>query len=386
MVFLQNPHVMKVLFTLLGLTIATAVFGQAPPAKNIIIITTDGFRWQEVFAGADAALITNPRYVKDTAMAKAMFWNDDLNERRKKLMPFMWDVIAGQGQLYGNRHYGNKVDVANIFKISYPGYNEIFTGYADLRGIPNVPVKNSNTNILEYLNNMPEYHGKVAAFTSWNMFPAIFNRKRSGFTLNSGYEKMVMMDSSSDEALVNNLQDSVAHKTHTRHDELTFLRAMDYLKHNKPRVLFVGLGETDECAHGGEYDKYLQKAVKVDAMIEKLWNYVQADANYKDNTIFIITTDHGRGAKPNRWYRHGIFTKGSGQVWLAMLGPGITPLGEVKTGLKIYQKQLAATVAMLLGERFITNHPVAVNLKLPPGAVLPSIAVGQLNKTTLAGK
>lgn len=376
---------MKGFFTLLWLLLAATAFSQAP-AKNIIIITTDGFRWQEVFTGADEAIINNPHFVNDTTVTKARFWDDDVNERRKKLMPFMWSVVAGNGQLYGNRQYGNKVDVANIFKISYPGYNEIFTGYADLRGIPNVPVKNSNTNILEYLNNMPVYHGKVAAFTSWNMFPAIFNRKRSGFILNSGYEKMDVRDSSSEEAFLNSLQDSVAHKTNTRHDEITFLSAMDYLKHNKPRVLFVGLGETDENAHAGEYDKYLHAALGVDRMIEKLWNFVENDPDYKDNTIFIITTDHGRGAKPNRWYRHGIFTKGSGQAWLAILGPGIAPLGEVRAEQKIYQKQLASTVAMLLGERFIANHPVAANLQLPPDPALPAIAVTEPGKATLAGK
>ena len=44
--------------------------------------------------------------------------------------------------------------------------------------------------MLEYLNNSSEYHGKVAVFTSWNVFPFILNETRSGLPVNSGYEKL----------------------------------------------------------------------------------------------------------------------------------------------------------------------------------------------------
>jgi hypothetical protein len=39
-------------------------FANAQPAKsaNIIIVTLDGMRWQEVFGGADSALLKNSRY------------------------------------------------------------------------------------------------------------------------------------------------------------------------------------------------------------------------------------------------------------------------------------------------------------------------------------
>ena len=52
-------------------------------------------------------------------------------ERRKLLMPFFWNTIAKQGQVYGNRRYSNNVNTANKYWFSYPGYNEIFTGYPD---------------------------------------------------------------------------------------------------------------------------------------------------------------------------------------------------------------------------------------------------------------
>lgn len=340
-------------------------FAQTPSTQNVFIITIDGFRWQEVFNGADSALINDPEFVQDTALMRQSFWDDDATTRRKKLMPFFWNVIAAKGQLYGNRRFDNNMNVANFFKISYPGYNEIVTGYPDPLAIPNIPIKNRNTSILEYLNNMPEYHGKVAAFTSWNIFPYIFNKKRSSFTINSGYQNIDDVDSSEANNLINEVQDAVVKKTHTRHDELTFLSSMEYIKTHKPRVVFLGLGETDEFAHEGKYDMYLQQAAKVDRMIAELWYYVQTDPYYKNNTTFIITTDHGRGKKPATWHTHGVFTKGSGDTWLALIGPGIAPQGEMKIAQQHYQKQIAATVATMLGEKFTSKHTIGQAMVLP---------------------
>ena len=87
-----------------------------PKAGNIFVITIDGFRWEEVFNGADSSLIFSTKNVKDTMLARQMFWDSTANLRRQRLMPFFWNVIAKQGQLYGNRAFNSKVDVKNIYK------------------------------------------------------------------------------------------------------------------------------------------------------------------------------------------------------------------------------------------------------------------------------
>src|SRR6478752_922966 len=86
-------------------------------ARNIFIITTDGFRWQEVFTGADSLLINDMKYTADTFVANAMYWDASAELRRKKLMPFFWNVIAEKGRLYGNRLLNNKVNMKNLYKI-----------------------------------------------------------------------------------------------------------------------------------------------------------------------------------------------------------------------------------------------------------------------------
>ena len=331
--------------------------------RNIFIITTDGFRWQEVFNGADSLIMRDTSFVRDTTLIRQLYWSSNAEERRKKLLPFFWNVIAEKGRLSGNRAYGNDVNVSNLFKISYPGYNEILTGYADKRFIPNLAVANKNINVLEYLNGRQGYEGKVAAFSSWDIIPYIINEKESHVPVNSGYE---ILDDDGDtlNAIINSIQNRVEHKGSTRYDMLTYATAKNYIEHQHPKVVFLGLGETDEFAHKGMYDQYLNKAHNVDQMIAELWYYVQTDPFYKDNTTFIITTDHGRGNKTGNWDKHGFWIKGSGQAWTAMIGVGVLPEGEIKDKQITYQKQIAATVSTILGERFITDHPVALPLPL----------------------
>ncbi len=333
-------------------------------AGNVFIITTDGFRWQEVFRGADSLLMRDTAYVKDTGLICQQFWGADIEERRHKLLPFFWSVIAQNGRISGNRSYGNEVNVANLYKISYPGYSEILTGYADKKFIPNLTVRNRSTNILEYLNTTENYAGKVAAFSSWNVMPYIIDEKRSGIPVNSGYE---MLEEGEDtlNTLINEVQKNIIHKGHTRYDMLTYASAKNYIEEKHPKVVFIGLGETDEFAHQGRYDKYLQKAHQVDQIISELWYYVQTDPFYKDNTTFIITTDHGRGSKTTKWSTHGFWVKGSGEAWMAMIGQGIAPDGERKEKERLYQKQIASTVSVLLGENFhADDHPVAIPVEL----------------------
>jgi hypothetical protein len=322
------------------------------PAGNLFIVTIDGFRWEEIFNGADKSLINDITYTKDTATMKILYWAESEKERRQKLMPFFWSVLAQKGQIYGNRRLNNKVNTANIYHFSYPGYNEIFTGNADLFITSNNKKKNHNINVLEFLNSKEAFKGKVVAFTSWDVFPFILNEERSGLMINSGYENLDETPGSDHVALINKVQsEAIYNKEKLRHDQLTFVTATEYLQQNQPKVAFIGLGETDDYAHDGRYDLYLQQAHKVDGMVEELWHWIQTTAVYKDNTTLLITTDHGRG-KEKSWTSHGSLIPGSSETWMAMIGPGLQALGEVREEQQLYQKQIAKMIAELVGEKF----------------------------------
>jgi hypothetical protein len=296
--------------------------------QNLFIITLDGFRWQELFNGADAELINDEKYTPAAAALKALYWAPTPDERRKKLMPFFWNVIGTNGQVYGNRYYNNQVNVANAYAKSYPGYSEIFTGLTDPEIITNEKKLNPNTNVLEYLYEKPGFSHKIAAFTSWDVFPFIFNEGRSRFPVNSGYDTVNGPVLSREQVLLNKTEDEyVFGKSATRYDQLTYIVAKDYIRQYHPRVVYIGLGETDEFAHQGRYDLYLDQANQIDKLLADLWHLVQTTPGYANNTTFLITTDHGRG-RSNKWTSHGEFIKGSTQTWMALMAAAVpTPTG-----------------------------------------------------------
>ena len=352
---------MKFLMSIfLVLLVVTAIAQQKRQAENIFIITTDGFRWQEVFNGADSILINNIKCTQDTMLTKLLYWDSDINERRKRLMPFMWNVLAKQGQIMGNRNFKNKVDVSNLYKFSYPGYNEILTGYSDPFIFSNKALVNANTNVLEYLNENENYKGKVVAFSSWSLFPYILGQQRNDLPIYSGYQLVPDTAVNITQQIINQLQDKIiVEKQSTRYDAITILSAKEYIKQHEPKVVFISLGETDEYAHGNHYDNYLQQATQVDKIIADLWYYIQTNTTYKNKTTLLITTDHGRGSKTNQWKTHSFLTKGAAEAWLAIIGPGIKALGEIKEPQQLFQKQIANSIATMLGVPFITEHPVA---------------------------
>lgn len=332
-------------------------------APNVFIITIDGLRWQEVFNGADKRIIFNSKYVQDSSLTYDMYGGNTGDERREKLMPFFWRTIASKGQLHGNRMYGNKMNVSNPYNISYPGYNEILTGYADPFIASNKPTLNKNSNLLAYLHQQPAYKDAVVAFSSWDVFPAILNAEKSGIMVNSGFENME--PTSSHFELINKVQDGIPNKTGTRHDQLTFINAKEYLQQHHPKVMLLGFGETDEFGHQKKYDQYLQHINEIDQMIASLWYYVQTDSFYRNNSIFVITTDHGRGNKPDSWYSHSMIRGGSSETWMALLGKDIDAMGEIQEPAQLYQKQIAATIAKLIQQSYKADHRVAAAIHLP---------------------
>jgi len=329
------------------------VKAQNRKTENVILITLDGMRWQEIFSGAEKRLITK-KFVADSAQVTNKFWNENPEKRRALLMPFFWNTIKQNGQLYGNRNLGNKVNVSNNQWFSYPGYNEILTGSADdARITSNDQFDNPNTNVLEFINKQKGFEEKVAAYTSWENFPWIINTNRNGILVNSGW--MTSKEPNESEKLLNELSFQLPNITGgTRLDALTFHYGFEYLKKKRPRVLYLSFDETDHFAHEGEYDHYLASAQYIDGFIQSLWTWLQNDPLYKGKTSLIVTADHGRGNRTDEdWKHHGKKMPECDQIWFAFLGPDTPALGEMKTDQQLYQNQIAKTLASILG----LNYP-----------------------------
>lgn len=358
---------MKQFIALFLVTLPLLMHGQQKrQTENLIIITLDGMRWQEVFNGADEALLTNKKFTRDSAEMAAKYWTANSEERRKKLFPFLWSEIAAKGQLHGNRAYHNFVNVANPYWFSYPGYNEIFTGYPDDSVNTNNKVWNPNTNVLEFISQQKNYRNKVAAFSTWDVFPYILNTKRSGLYVNADVDTFKF--SGEKWQLLNDWQFLTTKPIGVRPDVITYIAAREYMKSYKPKVLYIAFDETDDFAHGGMYDQYLQSAHAQDQMIADLWQYIQSTPQYKDKTTLFITCDHGRGDTiKEEWQHHGKKIEGADQIWFAVMGPDTKAAGEAKQPQQLYQKQFAASFAAILGLEFKPAHPTAAAIDLTLG-------------------
>jgi hypothetical protein len=330
--------------------------------SNLVLIVSDGLRWQEIFTGADPKLLNekNGGIWDSEKDLKREFWRDDPQERRKALFPFIWNTVATHGQIFGNRTLGSRAQVTNGKAFSYPGYNEMLTGHPDARIDSNEYGPNPNRSVLEWLNSFPELHGSVNVYASWATFKDILNVNRSHLPMQVGWEPPYPAAASEHERLVDRL-----YATTTRlddedvYDSFVQVTLLDFLAAQHPHVLFVGYGETDNWAHAGRYDLVLHSAHLFDHFVEELWNTMQGMPAYRDHTTFIITTDHGRGGGLSQWKEHGVEQPGSENIWIAVMGPDTAPVGELHNSPEVHQAQIAATVAAFLGKDYVTAEPAA---------------------------
>src|ERR1035438_7949339 len=217
-----------------------------------------------------------------------------------------------------------------------------------------------------------ELRGRVAIYGTWNVYDNIFNKKHSRLVMQTGWTLARKEHETPRDALLREL-----FETTTRFDEedcpnsLLQILALDYVQSGRPRVLFVGYGETDNWAHQGRYDLVLDSAHHFDHFVAQLWYTMQAMPAYSGTTTFIITTDHGRGSGLSEWKEHGVEEKGSENIWIAVLGPDTKPLGERSNTHRVTQAQIAATVAAFVGR----DYPREVPQAAPPlTEVLPAAA------------
>jgi hypothetical protein len=350
------------LFIVCALVAAAAIAlpaRQAAVVTNVLVVTMDGLRWQEVFGGLSSELLTrNGGGVDDPPSIERRFGAPTAEARRERLMPFFWTVVAQRGQVFGDSSRGSIARVTNGLRFSYPGYNELLTGFADPRIDSNEKIPNPNVTVLEWLNRRPTFAGRVAAFASWELLPWILNAARSGIPSNGDGPPVAQPETDRERLLNEFSADLPPYWGTTRFDAPTGFGALEYLRTHRPRVLYVMLGETDEWAHHRRYDLYLDAANRNDRFVRRLWETAQSMTEYADRTALVLATDHGRGDTSADWTDHGAKVAASERIWIGVMGPAIPPLGP-RNGANVTQAQIAATIAALLGEDYARAQPKA---------------------------
>lgn len=329
-------------------------------AYAVIFITVDGLRSTEVLSGVDPLLLKEERSASGIASDEALesirsrYWDEQADVRREKLLPYFWGEWIQEGALIGNLNYEDgAVQYRNPQKVSYPGYSELLTGRVIPRVIGNRKMQNPEQTILEFVKDQHGWTSRqVAVFASWDVFPWISMSTPGSVFCNAGYMELEMDWVNEDPAiqLLNKNQtllrtpwDSV------RHDVVTAELALAYLEKERPRMLYLSLGETDDWAHERRYDRVLEMAVYFDQTLQRLWDWTQSRECYRDRTLFIVTSDHGRGQNEETWIGHGRAIPEAANTWVVIRGPGIPAKGNLALEKTIYQTAVAPTIAWGFG-------------------------------------
>jgi hypothetical protein len=308
-----------------------------PRTRNIVLVTADGLRWQDLFHGIDPLLAREKSVEMDPSTKEA----DDRRRRyatRETLAPFFWTTLAKNGVVFTD------VSVTNAYRVSYPGYSEILTGRASddiIKG--NDDIQQPNETVLEFLKRklaLPS--ARVALFASWDHFHYIAEHTPGTIFINAGYQ-----DSPSSPNLSRLQHIALSPWDEARHDAFTFEMALEYLKAVKPRVLDISFDETDDWAHAKRYDRVLDMIAITDGFLNRLWTTLQSMPEYRNSTTLIVTSDHGRGSTLADWSRHGSKVAGADKIWLAIMGPDTPASGEVTKHAE--QRDITPTIIQLLG-------------------------------------
>jgi hypothetical protein len=326
--------------------------GGPHPTRNIILVTIDGVRWQEIFGGVDA---TRGQRGCDAS----------------ELVPNL-TALGQVGLALGAPGVGAPVLASGPNFVSLPGYRELLSGRADGVCTSNFCAHTTDRTFLDELGRFehlpPE---QVAVIASWERLDRVAARDDASVTVSAGRHAGPSRDRLRVNARASALLDEAAH-AHAypgffdyRPDRYTAALALEYVQAVRPRFLHVALGDTDEHAHRGDYQGYVDSLREADRFVGQLWRTVQAIEGYGEETTIVVTADHGRASS---FRGHG--GRDSARVWLFAAGGAIEPRGAVAASRPIHLADVAPTMRALIGlppeSSPHAGMPIDAMLALPP--------------------
>lgn len=321
--------------------------------ENVILVTLDGVRTQEIFSGMDAALAAAAvkQVYTDIEVVGERYQADTAKARREKLMPFFWGTLAPSGMVFGNAEHGSRVQVTNAIKWSTPGYSEILTGIVDPVIVDNSPQRYPNQTILEYVVEQLDLpKSKVVQIGSWDGFRFAAASRGDAFVMNGSYEALPPALSTPEiDTLVNIRRDVMELWEESSNDALTYRIAKAYLEEHTPRFMWLGFGQSDDWAHADRYDNLLSYLNHADGWLADLWHFLETNPDYAGKTTLVVTTDHGRGLTSTDWQEHDETIPGSELIWVAIIGPDTPARGDRVTPGTHHQADIAATILGFFG-------------------------------------
>jgi arylsulfatase A-like enzyme len=316
---------MKLTLLWLSSLILFASPSQAQP--NVILITLDGVRWQEVF--------------QDSAM------------------PHLTGDLAKEGVLLGDE-INSSVRVSNPVNMSLPGYQSIFLGtnHFCFSNFCKTVRKETFPETIQKAYAFSK--NEMAAFASWEQIKRAYQRENSQLFLNAGLDPTDLPDPVH-EVLDREQQVSIPKWNRpgiwsARFDRFTYAHALHFLKTKKPRFLYLSLLDADEWGHAGNDPEYRKTLQTYDTWIREVADFLDQSGDYGRNTLLIVTTDHGRGVGGDKWREHGIKYPESAKIWLYLRGMGIEAGSQPIPGTTMSHLSIKPMILRAFGLKYRKNR------------------------------
>jgi hypothetical protein len=329
--------------------LATARDDPERAESAVVLVVLDGVRWQDVFSGADRALV----HARDS---DAVAW-----ENPRSLMPNLYRSIDRNGVALGAPGRGAEVAVGGAALVSLPGYLELFAGRPDPRCRSNECRRPPARTIAD---DVADSSGAadVAIVSSWSTIARASSSDPSRFVVSAGRARV---EHASELLAIPGvaplLEESARGRAWPgegdyRPDALTSRVALRVLEAARPRFLFVGLGDADEYAHHGDYRGYVGALHDSDVFLGQLSAALGRMGARGLHTTVVVTTDHGRASD---FCDHGQRYPESRRIWLVASGEDVRARGFVAAARRYTLSDVAPTVRALLGIAAGDGAPIA---------------------------
>jgi len=318
------------------------------PDFAVVVVALDGVRWQDVFEGTDPGL------------AQSHGMPSTEHRSAAELMPNLHALIAQGALAFGAPEQPIAASGPN-YK-SLPGYTEILGGRRASHCLDNDCKGADVPTVLDECARLSEADPfACAAITSWADIERVAalepNRVALSTGRHGGRTRALLTHDKASRALVEEAERQEPYPGHAdfRPDAFTARIALQYLKKQRPRLLFLGLGEPDEYAHRNDYRAYLASLRESDRTIGEVARALAERERAGARTALFVTTDHGRA---RNFTDHGDKYPESARVWLVASGSEIAKGATVAPRSDRRLADIAPTLRYLLGMP-ADHHPLA---------------------------
>ena len=292
---------------------------EIPTAKiqRVIYITLDGTRWQDI-------------YLTQQPLAK------------------FWKKYSSLATFYGRPGDANTIEVASV-PVSLPSYQSQMSGDVQPcfgNGCGRIHVETLGERLIR--QGMKKKN--VAVFSSWDEIANAAEHIEGSIFTNTGNFPVYDPDTHVSDSIMQfiNLRQAEDHpEGNVRFDKYTIAHALHYLEVYQPTFMWISLNDSDEAAHINDKSGYYQSLAHYDDFLDTLITKLK-EMNLFENTMLIVTTDHGRG-DGDQWTDHGREYPESKRTWAIVIHGELTPMGKDAEIIQYDTRSIRPAIEKALG-------------------------------------